>query len=195
MRWCFIPLCLQTRGTRNSRRQFIVLSMKDEPEGAKLVRAEMRRRSGTSTLQAGAIPLCEARANIVGAVQELVQGLIGRFRGAHVVVHQNEFGKLRVPTRRGRSYGLVLHAVGLRDGVGIKCRAIHRSATRPETGAAYFVRVGRTADCALALRHGDAAGKTRAGEVKTPPEEVHRAAFSLKLRAESFEYFGGGDQD
>src|SRR5215469_10669326 len=114
MRWCFIPLCLQTRGTRISRPQFIVLSMKDESEGANLVDgSEMRRGPGPSALQAGAVPFCKTRANIVSAFQELEQGLLGGFRDAQIVVHQNEFGKLRVPIRRGRAYALVLHAVWL----------------------------------------------------------------------------------
>jgi hypothetical protein len=43
-----------------------------------------------SALQRGAIPFGETRSRLVGALEELEQGFLGRLGTADVVVHQNK---------------------------------------------------------------------------------------------------------
>src|ERR1044071_3891265 len=93
-----------------------------------------------------------------------------------------------------RAYGLVFDAGRLRHDVGVVGGAVEGPSSGPEAGAADFVGVRGTTDCAFACGCGPA-GKARAGQVEAPPEEVNRTAFAHEVAAESFQHFGTGDED
>src|SRR5262249_52679781 len=84
---------------------------------------------------------------------------------------------------------------------GIERRVIHRTAARPEARTADLVRIGLARNGVGQMRDAtwmawrDTAGESRHGEIKTAPEEMHRARLAEEAGAELFEHAVAVDED
>src|SRR6516164_7536286 len=114
--------------------------------------------------------------------------ILGQARTANIVIHQQEFMQFGM-VERACGLHLVLGESGwLRCRVRIICRAIDSASPRPETGAAYFMRIrfGRNGIRARSWRSRPAA-ESRHCQVEASPEEMNRARFANEPGAKLFE--------
>src|SRR5437870_8952790 len=95
--------------------------------------------------------------------------------------------------RSVRFYRALGEALRLRIRVGIKNRLWNRIIPRPETEAAYLLRVGFACDRVRQVRNPAGVQRRRSpresrhSEIETAPEKMHRAAFPAEPGAEQFE--------
>src|SRR5207237_7701685 len=137
----------------------------------------------------------------IGGLQEFEQRLIGIISRPHGVVRQDELAERLAEERRFWLHARGAKARRLRIGIGIERGIIDCTGTRPEAGAAYFVRISLKGDRIGQVRHAAGmagratAGKPRHREIEAAPEEMHRARLAEEAGAELFEYLVGIDED
>src|SRR5687768_14380478 len=98
-------------------------------------------RDPFGAFQMRAVPASRGRRRFVGGIEEVEQHLFWILRLADGLVRQDEFAQVFMKERLvGTDWALAV-AVRLGIGVGVECGLLEAGSTRPETGAADFVRV------------------------------------------------------
>src|ERR1700730_2471398 len=95
-------------------------------------------------LQCGAVPLPQLRRSVVGALRKIDQDCVGTFDRAHCVVWQAELAQLGLIEGSVRLNLRFCESRWLRICIGIKNWCWRGGIARPETKAAYLLRVGLT---------------------------------------------------
>src|ERR1035438_3130708 len=91
--------------------------------------------------------------------------------------------------RRLGSHFVLRETGGLRSGVGVERCPIHTTASRPEAGAAYFVRVGLSRDRIGAnTRRSNPPAEACRGQVETSPEEMYGTGLAGEVRTKILEH-------
>src|ERR1044072_1881134 len=97
-------------------------------------------------LQCGAVPLPQLRGGVVSALRKIEEDLIGLFSTPHRIVREYEFAQLCLVESRIWLNFRLCESRWLRIGIGIENRHRCGSVPRPETKAAYFLRVSLACD-------------------------------------------------
>src|SRR5258708_8121178 len=117
--------------------------------------------------------MSEIRGGIVCGLAKIKHGVLGRFRCAHIVVHQQEFAQLFVVESCWWAHGTIAKSIGHRRGVGIERSSLDVTPTRPKTYAADFMRIRFSARRVRSSAFRCAtSGEARDGEIKTAPKEM-----------------------
>src|SRR6266516_7065804 len=144
-------------------------------------------------LQRFPVPLPQLRSGIVGALREIEQDFIRVLSGAHRIVRKDELAQLGLVKRNIWLNFRFCESRWFRIRIGIKNWCWCGGIARPETEAAYFLRVGlarnhvRQMWDSPRMRWRLSPGETRHCQIKTAPEKMHRTAFAAKPRSEFFE--------
>src|SRR5262245_43534248 len=103
-------------------------------------------------LQCGAVPLPQLRRSVVGALRKVEEDLIRLFSSAHRVVRQDEFAQFGLVESRIWLNFRVCESRWLRIGIRVENRSRCGRVARPETKAAFFLRIGLTCDFVRQMR-------------------------------------------
>src|SRR5207249_7005247 len=125
-----------------------------------------------------------------GALGKLEQRFIRVFSGADRVEWQDELAQLGLINCCVRLNLRLCESRRFRICVGVEYGCRHGGVARPETEAAYLLRVSLARDRirqmwnSARMRRCGPARETCHREVKATPEKMHRTAFATKTRAE-----------
>src|SRR5436309_6537004 len=121
--------------------------------------------------------------------------MVRRLRSSDRIVRQQELSHLLTVECLFWLDGILFEPLRLRVGIGIENRPVHGPTTRPEPATAHLVRVrfpchkfGQIWRAWVLRRR--AAGESSDRQVKSPPEEVHRAYLADEPRAKFREHAG-----
>src|SRR5260370_30347372 len=136
-------------------------------------------------LQRFVVPLPQVGGCVIRALQKLHQRSLRRSGGSHVVIHQQKLFHLRVIEGRLWPNASFCKTWRFRRCIGVKSRPLGVPSTRPESGAADFVRVrlpgNRVSARPLPRRSAREAGHPK---IEGAPQKIERACFPPKAARE-----------